>query len=230
MTRRYYKEPDVVYGRPKTKIEARPKWFKSYDSEMKDWDLRRFMRELVKREGEHTWKAEKLEWNESPAFKVTRLKGNPLSDPDEINAFLCRLPPVSMVTSVNEADHALTMGMVVVAIDPNVPGLRKRLTTLAKKIREQYPVAAASRRGRPSKLDNAPIPDSIVKEWRVHRIVALHELRLAGHDPHKERKQVADWMFPAIKDEKLRGAKLDRAVLLLDDALAQARVIDAQTR
>jgi hypothetical protein len=230
VTRDYYKEPDVVYGRPKTKIEREPKDFKSYDEEMRDWDPRRFMRELVKREGDHAWKTERREWDESPAFREAPLEGSPPSDPDEINAFLCRPSAISEVTTADDAAHALTLGMVLLAIDPNVPDLRVQLADVARKIRERYPPAVGLRRGRPSKIDNAPVSDSKVDEWREHRIVALHELRLAGHDLRKKRKQVACWMFPDITGEKSRAAKLDRAVLLLDDALALARVIDAQTR
>jgi hypothetical protein len=229
MSRSYYKEPGSVYGRPKTKIERPPKDFKSHDKE-RDWDLRRFMRELVKREVDHSWNTERQEWNESPAFKKAPLEGAPLSDLDEINAFLCRPSAIVGVKSASDADHALTLGMVLFAIDPNVPNLRGQLAALARKIREQHPPAVGLRRGKPSKIDNAPISNSRLSEWREHRIVALHELRLAGHDLRKKRKQVAYWMFPEIEEEKPRAAKLDRAVMLLDDALAQARVIDAQTR
>lgn len=227
VARPYYKEPDVIYGRPKTKIAPLPKGFQSYDEEMRGWTLRQFMRELEKRLGDHQWKLELPEWNACPGLEGTTL----VSDPDEVNALLSRPKAVTQLKSADEASHALDLGMVLFAIDPNTPNLKLRLADVAKTIREQHPITAGLSRGRPRKLDSAPeISNSKVQEWREHRIIALHELRLGGHDPHKERKQMALWMFPEIKDAQRRGAKLDRALMLLDDALAQARLIDAQTR
>jgi hypothetical protein len=69
-----------------------------------------------------------------------------------------------------------------------------------------------------------------LNRWRSHRIIELHELRLQGYNPQKQRKQISYWLFPELNDQRKRGEKLDRAVELLDEALAGTRVIDAQTR
>jgi hypothetical protein len=153
MPRGYYKEPGVKYGRPKTKIvRDPPAFFKTYDEEMSGWDGRQFLRELVKRQVEHDWKKERPEWenkqrtleggkwytsNEKPPWYST---GSPLNDPDEINAFLCRPPPVSQIDRASEADHALSLGMILIAVDPNTPDLAKRLSIEAKKNSQGAPV------------------------------------------------------------------------------------------
>jgi hypothetical protein len=186
-----------------------------------------------------------LLWKEpaKPGNKVRRhtseekppwyIPGNfePLSDLDEINRFLCRPPPVGQIESVEGAKDALSAGMVLVAVDPHTPDLEKRLAVEAKKVRQKYPLAGKRSRGRPNKSgDSAGLGAEALKQWRAHRIIELHELRLAGYDPRKKRKQVAAWLFPEQKNQRRRGEMLDRAVKLLDAALASTRVIDAQTR
>jgi hypothetical protein len=236
MPRGYYKEPDVKYGRPKTKIAREPpRFFRTYDDEMRNWDARRFFRELVIRQGTHDWEQERGEWKRSKksAFDPlgeTYLRGTPVTDPDEINKFLCRPPAVSQITSKEDAIHALRLGLILIAVDPHAPNLADKLNIEAKKIRAKYPLPIKPR-GRPSdSIDVVGIDANKVEQWRIHRIVALHELRLKGYDPRKERKQLAAWMFPEIRDKRKRGLKLDRAVELLDEALAATREIDAQTR
>jgi hypothetical protein len=223
MPRGYYKEPDVKYGRPKVQIVSSPPGFEIYDTS--NWNARRFLRELVKRQINHDWKKQRPEWRQ------WNIRGNPLADLDEINAFLCRPPPVSQIDSAEKADHALRLGMILIAVDPNTPDLTKRLGTEAEKIRQTHPLLIKKSRGRPSKSGNIGIINpAILNAWRVHRIVELHELRLKGYDPRKERKQMAAWLYPDQKNQRKRGEMLDRGVELLDEALAAARVIDAQTR
>jgi hypothetical protein len=247
MARRYYKEPDVEYGRPKTRIAIPPRdYFRAYDEKMKGWDARRFRRELAIQQGRHEWAQQQAEWV-LPRYKLVK-EGNkwwfeqdgvepmfspdatPITDPDEGNRFLDRPPAVSRITSQERAAHALALGMILIAVDPHTPDLEARLNTEAKNIRADFPQPIKTR-GRPSaSTDIAGIDENKLKQWREHRVVFLHHLRLNGHDPGKARKQLAAWMFPEIKDPRKRGLKLDRAVELLDEALAAARMIDVQTR
>ena len=39
-----------------------------------------------------------------------------MTDPDEINKFLCRLPAVGQIGSIEDAEHALRLGMVLIAV------------------------------------------------------------------------------------------------------------------
>ena len=225
MKRPYYKELGTGYGRPKTKTASRPPDFRSYDDEMQGWDLRQFLVELVRRQREANWEKERTDWEK---LQVT---GIPITDLGEIDRFLVRPPSVGLIQTKEDADHALNLGMVLIAVDPNTPNLMERLKEQAEEIRASHPLLIKRGRGRPSDATNVTgISEETVREWRSHRIVTLHELRLKGHDPHKERKQLAEWMFPNIRDRRSRGRKLDRAVKLLDDALAALEVIAAQTR
>ena len=131
----------------------------------------------------------------------------------------------------NPTAHALALDMVLIAVDPSTPNLLERLNGEAKAIRERHPLPIKKQRGRPSEPANVVGIDAVtIEQWRVHRIITLHELRLAGHDPRKNRKQLAAWMFPEVKDQRRRGLMLDRAVELLDGALAALAILDAQTR
>jgi hypothetical protein len=251
MPRGYYKARDVKYGRPGTRIVSEPpSGFKIYDTG--DWDDRRFVRELVKRQLQHDWEKQRGEWSQEPgSFEGEWYRSEertvapglraggrwdfrgltPPTDLDEINAFLCRPPPVSQIDSAEKADHALRLGIILIAVDPNTPDLAKRIGTEAEKIRQTHPLLVKKSHGRPSKSGNIGIINpAILNAWRVHRIVELHELRLKGYDPRKERKQIAAWLYPEQKNQHKRGEMLDRAVDLLDGALTAARAIDAQTR
>jgi hypothetical protein len=121
--------------------------------------------------------------------------------------------------------------MILIVVDPNTPDLAKRLRIETEKIRKAHPLPIRKGRGRPSKSGDIDIisPETL-NAWRLYRIVALHELRLRGYDPQRQRKQLAAWLFPEQRNQLARGEMLDRAVELLDDALAAARAIDAQTR
>jgi hypothetical protein len=123
--------------------------------------------------------------------------------------------------------------MVLIAVDPNTPDLAKRVGAELEDIRAKYPLP--KNRGRPSaSTDVDGIDASKVEQWRDHRIVDLYGLILKGHNPRKERQQLAWWLFkddpPMLKDQEARGKKLDRAEKLLSEALASLRMIDAQTR
>jgi hypothetical protein len=285
--RPYYKESDVKYGRRKIRIASPPAFFQLYDTS--GWTVRRFLKELMKRQIEHYWKEKKASWNEpvqtferqidhDPGEKQQPVKKDrwhtpkenpprplpvsfhpllwnepvkkgrwhtsegkppwhipanfePLSDPDEINKFLCRPPSVGQIESAEEAKEVLSAGMVLIAVDPNTPDLKTRLQLEATKIRKAHPLSIQRGRGRPSKSsDIAGVGAETLKQWRAYRIIELHELRLEGYDPQKERKQVAAWLFPEQRDQRKRGEMLDGAVRLLNEALASARIIDAQTR
>jgi hypothetical protein len=116
MSRRYYKEPDVTHGRPKTKIDDKPPpFFKFYETTK--WDVRRFLRELVRRQAALDWEQKRADWEASGGGALT-----PLLDPDEINEFLCRPRAVSRIQSAEEAEHALRLGMILIAVDPNYAG------------------------------------------------------------------------------------------------------------
>jgi hypothetical protein len=120
--------------------------------------------------------------------------------------------------------------MILIAVDPRTPDLRKRLTAEAKDIRAKHPLPIKAR-GRPSgSTDVAGINANKLGQWRYHRIVDLYDLIYEGHNPHKERKQLAAWLFSEIRDQRKRGENLDRAIDLLDEALAMLPMIDAQTR
>jgi hypothetical protein len=114
MKRGYVKEPGTVYGRPKQEIKNQaPAWFNTHDEEMKGWDARRFMRELQIRSGDEYWKREKRKW------KGIIAGGKPMTDPDEINRFLCRPPSVSQVKTSDDAAHALKRRPKVKKLETN---------------------------------------------------------------------------------------------------------------
>jgi hypothetical protein len=228
MPRGYYKELDVKYGRPRTKIaKTPPDFFRTYDEEMKSWDVRRFLRELMIRQGDHDWDLRRSEWEAEPPYT----RGSPLTDPDAINRFLCRLPPVSQIESMEDAQHALRLKMILIAVDPNTPDLESQLIAQARAVRTKHPLPIKKQRGRPNDSTDIPgIDENKVDQWRLHRIVSLHDCRLKGYDPRKDRKQLAAWMFPEEKEPRKQGQMLDRSAELLDEALLAQRVIDAQTR
>jgi hypothetical protein len=116
MPRNYCKEAGTKYGRPPKGIDKEPPPFLAdRDEEMKAWDARRFLRELVIRQEKEAWKHRQSEWGE---LAVT---GTPLVDLDEINRFLHRLPPVTRITSKEDASHALNLRMILIAVDPYTP-------------------------------------------------------------------------------------------------------------
>jgi hypothetical protein len=229
MVRRYLKElGDGAYGRPRARIAKRPPDFSLCDT--RGWDARRFLRELTIRQGQHAWDRERAEWKTIIGSNADLA---PVSDPDEVNRFLDRPPAVSQVTSKEHAAHAMDLGMILIAVDPNTPDLAKKLSAEAKDIRARYPLP--KNRGQPGgSTDVGGINDQKVEQWRDHRIVDLYDLIIKGHDPGKDRLQLAWWLFqdgfPNVKDRRMRGKKLDRALELLREALASMRMIDAQTR
>jgi hypothetical protein len=233
MKRGYCKEGNTKPGRPKTKVPRRPADFLPCDTS--GWDVRRFLRELVIRQGEHEWQTKKEEWKRDPEdTSWDRL--TPASDPDEINRFLARLPAVSQITSQECAAHALRLGMILIAVDPHTPNLVERLSAEADDIRARHPLPIKDR-GRPhTSSDVAGVDDQKLAQWRDHRIVDLYDLISKGHDPRKERLPLAWWLFkddyPNFQARRARGSKLDRAVDLLNQALSLPllRMMDAQTR
>jgi hypothetical protein len=179
------------------------------------------------RQGNHDWELRRHEWEDEPPY----LRGRPMTDPEAINKFLCRPQPVSQIGSIEDAEHALRLGMILIAVDRNTPNLKERLYEEAKAIRKKYPLPINNQRGHPGDpADVGGFDAGKVRQWRAHRIISLHELLLKGYDLHKDRKQLAAWMFPEQKDQRKRGLKLDRSAELLNEALVGQRVIDAQTR
>jgi hypothetical protein len=235
MVRNYYKDPDEEHGRPRTRIARHPTDFSIRDTS--GWDARRFLRELAILQGKHAWEQERTEW-EAPMpaqllpAPIIDPNANliPVTDPDEVNRFLDRPPAVSQITSQERAAHALALGMILIAVDPNTPDLAEKLSAEAKDIHAQHPLPIKDRWRPSGSTDVAGIDAQKVEQWREHRIVDLYDLIIRGHDPCKERKQLAAWLFPEVEDRQARGKKLDRAVRLLNEALASMRMIDAQTR
>jgi hypothetical protein len=199
---------------------------------MKGWGPREFLRELENRRLRHNEergrKRRRREWK----FLNLSDEAAPPTDFDEINRFLCRPPAVSQIGSVKEADHALRLNYILIVVDPNTPNIEQRLIAEAKTIRKKHRLHLKRSPGRPrfSSADTTSPDARKVQQWRDHRIVTLHDLRLNGYDPRKQRKQVAALMFPEIGHGRTRGRKLDQAVKLLDDFLAAARPIEAMTR
>jgi hypothetical protein len=248
MKRGYTKEGDTKYGRRRTRTMAkRPQGFSLVDT--CNWDASRYLRELVILQGQHEWARQQAEWalprykrvEEGGAWRLEQdgvvpmfsPNATPITDLNEINRFLARPPAVSQITSKEGAAHALDLGMILIAVDLHTPDLAKRVGIELEDIRAKYPLP--KNRGRPSiSIDVAGIDAPKVEQWRDHRIVDLYDLILKGHDPGKERMQLAWWLFkdvfPNVKDRQARGKKLDRALELLSEALASLRMIDAQTR
>jgi hypothetical protein len=244
----YYKEGDTEYGRPRTRIAKRPPGFSLVDTS--GWDARRFLKELAIRQGRHEWAQQQAEWvlpryrrveegdkwraEQDGVVPMFSPDATPITDPDEINRFLARPPAVSRITSEEQAAHALALGMILIAVDPHTPGLVERLNAEAKDIRAKHPPSIKDRWRPSTSTDVAGIDDQKVEQWRDHRIVDLYDFIIKGHDPGKERPQLARWLFqdvfPNAQDRRARGKKLDRAVELLNEALASMRMIDAQTR
>src|SRR5262245_51541897 len=126
MPRGYYNDPPTLSTVPGTRIVSEPpSGFKIYDTG--DRDDRRFVRELVKRQLQHDWEKQRGKWSQEPgSFEGERYRSEertvapglraggpwdfrgltPPTDPDEINAFLCRPPAVGQIDSPEDADHA----------------------------------------------------------------------------------------------------------------------------
>jgi hypothetical protein len=224
--RGYYKEPGTKYGRRRIKITKKPPPEFSLPQEdelAQKLDARGFLNELVRLDvwDEHIrkypdWEKRKI----FPGFETA----------DEFNRFLVRLDPVTIVEDEETAKHALLLDMVLIGVDPNVPDLERRLRKVGKEIRERHPLPLKAR-GRPRKSgDIGGVSDAEVCAWRDHRVLALRKLEHKGYNLSKDRKQLAGWLFPKIKDQVKRGHKFDKAVELLEQLCDCHRVIDAQTR
>jgi len=237
MKRPYYKEPDTTYGRPEVWVSPDPpQGFSLHgaDEFAASLDLRGFLNEVVRRESIHEFR-QNQGWAAEAAAEFlggeAREFAPALTTADEINRFLVRPEAVCIVGTEDAARHALHLGMILIAVDPNVPDLAARLEQTAKAIRQSHPVPAARPPGRQAKTgDIDGFHEGDVRQWRDHRILALLDLVLVGHDPRSERKQLAAWLFPEIEDLRARGKKLDHAIKLLNALRAAVRVIDAQTR
>jgi hypothetical protein len=161
------------------------------------------------------------------------------NDPREVDRFLARpsstvelWDPSSRNPELDErATHALDMAFALFAFDPALPDdeVRARFDTFLAKVRQDRPITL--RRAGPGKPSGAAsVSGEHLRRWRAHRILLLFDLMLYGHDPRTERKTLAAWMFPEIKDEMARGNKFDEARRLLDEARSNSRVLWAQAR
>ena len=223
--RNYHKEPDLKYGRPKKKIsKIPPSWFSNHDDLVRKLDARDFLRLIVAKQNKDDWeKRVSKEWPHG--------QGIPLFELDEINHFLKPLSPLSVLKNEEEAAHAKALGFVVISIDPHVPNLASSLKKIIGEIRKDYPFPVRRKVGRQSIEGDMPLFDETdLQQWKDHRILALYDLRLRDFVRPEQRKQIASWLFPEIKNQTDRGNKLDKAQKILDQFLSSLRSIDAQTR
>jgi hypothetical protein len=242
MTRGYYQEPGTRYGRPAKEIGDPPPNFSFHDT--RNWDLRRWLKEIADRQGRQEWaqqqsewvrlqpkvvqKGDKREWEGTELEPIFGPDATLVNDPDEINKLLARPAPVRQVTSQEDAAHDLALGRIVITVDPHAPDLADKLKAEAKKIRRAHPLPIKNRGHQGTNA--AGINESKMQQWSKHRLVELYDLMLMGYDPVKDRKKMAAWLFPEIRNPQGRGKKLDRAAKLLNEALDSVRMIDAQTR
>lgn len=204
MTRPYVVE-DGHAGRPKTEINPEPPpGFSLHDPLMEKLDKRGWYRQLAERQRYE-------EMDGDPHHREFNLRQ--VTDPEEIDRFMCRAHVVAEVNTLDQLEGALFNGRIVIEIDPVAPKkvLFKQIAALLDDV--------VSRTGR----------QISTKAWKDHRILALYDLKLMSYDLSSERKQLAAWLFPEIDDEKKRGDKFDRAKEYLDTALSSLPALRAQS-
>jgi hypothetical protein len=223
--RSYYKEPGQRYGRPRTKISAVPPLGLSAEDELaQQLDARGFLNELIRLD---TWQQFK---QENPDYEKQKIGPWP-ETADEFHRFLGTPPSFTVIEDEKTAKNALELGLILIVVDPNVADLDARLRKIGREIREKYPLPRNRPRGRPPKSGDIPgVSEADVHAWRDHRVLALRKLEHMSYSSHKDRKQLARWLFPEIKDQTKRGHKFDKAVELLEQLCASILVIDADTR
>jgi hypothetical protein len=136
-----------------------------------------------------------------------------LTDPIEMDRFMCRTDVVAECESPEDLEVARFNGRIVVEIDPACPD-----DLLFKKIKA---VLDRARDRKPRKINT--------NAWAEHRILALYDLQLMGYHLSKDRKQLSVWLFPELNDDKARGDKFDRARELLAAALSSLSDMRAQS-
>jgi hypothetical protein len=201
----YAGDDGIRRGRPKVAVKPRPpEWFQAYDDLTRGLDAGGWYRELA-----GLARRRFLEANYSPEERSRAVR-----DPYEMDRLMCRAEPVALVETALDLKVARFNSRLVVEIDPGC--LPK---VLYEKIGE---LLASARNQKPSLHHVQP------EAWASHRILALFDLELHGEDL-QNRKQLALWLFPAVKDEKARGDRYDRACELLQRAKDAWPILRAQS-
>lgn len=188
-----YVYEDGSPGRPKVLIDhSPPKDFSRLDALMLRLDDRGWYHELAKR----------LRREALIANPVSHGEGQPIRDPFEMDRAMCRTNSVAECKDETDLEVARFNKRIVVEIDPNCPDnlLFKQITTILHQTRKRH-----------ARQINT-------KHWVEHRILVLYDLELMGYDRSKNRKQLAQWLFPKISSQKAQGEKFDRAKQYLDEA------------
>jgi hypothetical protein len=199
---RHYVYEDGRPGRPKATVHrSPPKDFRRLIDQMARLDDRGWYRELAKRQ-----RREFLLANPRPD------KGRRIADPEEMDRIMGRTEVVALCNTPNDLEIARFNKRLVLEIDPACPQeiLFEKIAALLKR------------------TQNEKARRINTKAWAEHRIIALYDLKLEGYDLSKERKQLSEWLFPEINDDKRRGDKFDRAVKYLKAALSSLNTIRAQ--
>lgn len=199
MKKRYVYE-DGRPGRRKVKVSPTP-----------PKDFSRLI-ELTVRLDTRGWYRELAERRRREYLKITEgdFKGQRIVDPEEMDRILCRTDVVAVCNTQDDLAVARFNGRIVLELDPTCPHEK-----LFRKITEHLPSRAARQIN--------------TKAWAKHRILVLYELKLMDYDASKNRKQLAMWLFPEIKDARRRGDKFDRAVEYLEVAVASLNALRAQS-
>lgn len=227
MTPRYVKKhPSTKRGPAPRVVAKRPEWIDlDWHKRLSVRDWRKWVRLLAQREAEV---APSIGDNLRPVY-----------DPVEVDRFLER--PSSTVelwdtsrpkhSLVEAAAHAVKVGFAVFAFDPSLPNddARAKFNTFLTRVRSDCPISLGrATRGKPPVAPS--FRDEHLRRWCDHRILLLFDLLLRGHNPTNERKTLAAWMFPEIRDQVRRGKKFDEARRFLDEARNCNRVLWAQAR
>jgi hypothetical protein len=188
-------------GRPKVKVSPTPpKDFSRLIELMPALDARGWYRELTERlRREYLEKARETE--------------DQIVNQEEIDRVLCRTDVVAVCNTSDDLEVARYNGRIVLELDPVCPD-----KMLFSKI---GPILNRLRRRAARRINT--------KAWVNHKILVLYEYKLMGYDVSKDRKQLAVWLYPEIKDEIQRGDKLDSANKYLEAAVASLTALRAQS-
>lgn len=205
MAKPYHYE-DGEPGRPKVEIDPSPKWLSNHVVLMKDLDIRGWYLQLASRVA-YEIKRDEFADQENWPYR-------PVTDPEEIDAVMCRTTPVALCQTPQELEVAQFNGRIVLEVDPNCPEalLFQEIVRVLRTVREK------------------PVRQVNTRAWAEHRILAMYDLKLADYDLSAERKQLAAWLFPEIENQKTRGDKYDRAREYLDDAIGSIPTLRAQSQ
>jgi hypothetical protein len=198
----------VRRGRPKIPVKRKqPDWFQTYDDRTTGLDAAGWYRELagLARRSFLEANCSREDWQ-----RYSNDGYAPVSNPEEMDRLMCRAEPVAVVETAQDLKIAQFNSRLVVELDL---GCQPKI--LHEKIEE---LLASARNQKPSLHHVKP------EAWAKHRILALFDLELHGEDL-QNRKQLALWLFPEVKDEKARGDRYDRACELLKRAKAALAIL-----